>query len=252
MKKTQAPNRLFTILRNTAGRDNSGHISSWSRGGREKRFYRTIDWKRDKRDVVAVVESIEYDPNRSVNISLVRYPDGEKRFILHPMNLVIGDSVSAGTGAPIKPGCSLPLRNVPVGIEIHGVELVPGKGSQIIRSAGTSGVIIGKDDFYALIKLPSGEVRKVDLNCYATVGKLDNENRKNEIIGKAGRNRHFGWRPHVRGVAQHPNSHPHGGGEGRSGEGMHPKTPWGKRAKGVKTRNKTKASNKLIVSRRKK
>ena len=169
-----------------------------------------------------MVESIEYDPNRSVNISLVRYPDGEKRFILHPMNLVIGDSVSAGTGAPIKPGCSLPLRNVPVGIEIHGVELVPGKGSQIIRSAGTSGVIIGKDDFYALIKLPSGEVRKVDLNCYATVGKLDNENRKNEIIGKAGRNRHFGWRPHVRGVAQHQILI-HTAVEGRSGEGMHRK-----------------------------
>lgn len=252
MKKSEAPNKLFEILRNTAGRDNKGHISSWSRGGREKRFYRTIDWKRDKRDVTATVLSIEYDPNRSCNLSLVEYPDAEKRFILHPMTLAVGDTIMSGDNAPIKPGCSLSLRNIPVGIEIHNVELIPGNGAQMIRSAGGSGVIIGKDDFYALMKLPSGEVRKIDLRCYATIGKLDNENKKNEPIGKAGRSRHMGWRPRVRGVAQHPDSHPHGGGEGRSGEGMHPKTPWGKRARGVKTRIKSKPSNKLIVSHRKK
>ncbi len=245
-------NRLKKILPSSSGRDSSGKISIRSRGGRHKRYFRLIDWRRDKRNIKAKVQSIEYDPNRSVNISLLKYEDGELRYILHPLGLKVGDEVEAGDNTPIKPGCAMPLKNIPIGVAIHNVELTPGKGGQIIRSAGSSGVIIGKEKLYAHVKLPSGEVRKVNINCFATIGQLDNENKKHQKLGKAGRKRYLGRRPKVRGTAQHPDSHPHGGGEGRSGEGMQPKTPWGKPARGKKTRKKNKASNKFIVQRRKK
>jgi large subunit ribosomal protein L2 len=244
--------RLKVILPKHSGRNSSGSITIRGQGGRQKRFYRLIDWQRDKHQTWAEVMSIEYDPNRSVNICLLKYNDGEFRYILHPIGLGIGDKVIAGEEAPIKVGCALPLSVIPSGVEIHNVELIKGRGGQIVRSAGSSTVIIGKDEKYAHLKLPSGEIRKVELGCYATIGKLDNENRKNENLGKAGRSRLLGKRPKVRGVAMNPNSHPHGGGEGRSGQGMHPKTPWGKGAVGRKTRQKTKSSNKLIIKRRKK
>jgi len=241
--------KLKTILPNKSGHDQKGHISVGGRGGRHKRYYRMIDWKRDKRDMWATVVSIEYDPNRSAQISLVKYEDQEYRYILHPLSLKIGDKIIAGLESPIKPGCAMPLSLVPIGVQIHNIEMIPGFGGQIGRSAGTAIVIIGKDKTHAHLKLPSGEIRKVDLNSYATIGQLDNIDRKTRDLGKAGRSRLLGRRPHVRGVAQHPGSHPHGGGEGRSGQGMHPKTPWGKPAMGLKTRKK-KSSDKLIVKRR--
>ena len=242
--------KLKTILANPAARDNKGRISVRSRGGRHKRFYRLIDWKRDKQDIFAEVIVIEYDPNRSCNIALVKYTDNEYRYILHPLGLEVGDKIIASDKAPIKPGSAMSLKKIPIGVEIHNIEIQPGKGGQIARGAGTACLIIGKDEKYAHLKLPSGELRKVNLNCYATIGKLDNENKKNEELGKAGRKRHMGRRPKVRGVAMHPGAHPHGGGEGRSGEGMHPKTPWGKSSQGI-TRNRKKSSNKLIIKRRK-
>jgi large subunit ribosomal protein L2 len=245
----QITKKLKTILDNKAGHDSKGHISVGGRGGRHKRFYRTIDWKRDKRGIAATVMNIEYDPNRSTRLALVKYSDGEYRYILHPLELKVGEQIFAGEEAPIKPGCSMPLALVPIGVEIHNIEMIPGHGAQIGRSAGTSCVIIGKDKTHAHLKLPSGEIRKVALLCYATIGQLDNIERKTRILGKAGRSRLMGRRPHVRGTAQNPRSHPHGGGEGRSGEGMHPKTPWGKPAHGLKTRKK-KSSDKLIVKRR--
>jgi large subunit ribosomal protein L2 len=246
----KASKKLKVILPNRAGRDNSGQISSRSRGGRHKRFYRRIDWKRDKHDIWGSVVKIEYDPNRSVDIALIKYKDGEYRYILLPTNLKLGDKIITSKEAPIKPGCSLLLKFIPIGVEIHNIELVPGMGGQMARSAGTACVIIGKDKKYAQLKLPSGEIRKVLLSCCATIGQLGNVNRKQEKLGKAGSSRHRGRRPKVRGVAMHPGSHPHGGGEGRSGEGMHPKTPWGKTAHGLKTRNKKKTSEKLIIKHR--
>lgn len=247
----KATKKLKTILANRAGRDHSGKISSRSRGGRHKRFYRQIDWKRDKLDIWAKVVSIEYDPNRSTEIALLEYTDGEYRYILQPINLRLGDKVISSNEAPIKPGCSLPLAKIPLGVEIHNIELIAGQGGKMARSAGTACVIIGKDQFYAHLKLPSGEIRKIPLTCRATIGQLGNMNHKHEELGKAGRARLMGRRPKVRGVAMHPASHPHGGGEGRSGEGMHPKTPWGKPAHGLKTRKPKKPSDKLIIKRRK-
>lgn len=243
--------KLKTILVNRAGRDHTGQISSRSRGGRQKRFYRQIDWRRDKLDVWAKVVSIEYDPNRSTKIALLEYVDGQCRYILQPNNLHIGDKVISSDEAPIEPGCSLSLLKIPLGVEIHNIELIAGRGGQMARSAGTACVIIGKDQSYAHLKLPSGEIRKVPLSCRATIGQLGNVNHKHEKLGKAGRVRLMGRRPKVRGVAMHPAAHPHGGGEGRSGEGMHPKTPWGKPAHGLKTRKPKKPSDKLIIKRRK-
>lgn len=245
----KATKKLKTILDNRAAHDQLGRVSVGGRGGRHKRYYRQIDWKRDKRDVEATVMRIEYDPNRSTRIALVKYPDGEYRYILHPLNLNVGDKILAGTNSPIKPGSAMPLALIPLGVEIHNIELIPGQGAQMARSAGTACVIIGKDKSFAHLKLPSGEIRKVSLKSYATVGQLDNLERKSLVLGKAGRNRWRGRRPHVRGVAMHPNAHPHGGGEGRSGQGMHPKTPWGKPALGLKTR-KRKSSDKLIIKHR--
>jgi len=243
--------KLKTILPNHAGRDHHGRVSIRGRGGKHKRFYRQIDWKRDKFDVWAEVVNIEYDPNRSTKIALLKYEDGQFRYILQPLNLNLGDKVISSDEAPIKPGCSLPLNKIPLGVEIHSIELIAGQGAQMARSAGTACVIIGKDKMYAHLKLPSGEIRKVPLSCRAVIGQLGNVEHKQEILGKAGKMRLRGRKPKVRGVAMHPASHPHGGGEGRSGEGMHPKTPWGKPAHGLKTRKRKKASNKLIIKHRK-
>ncbi len=238
---------LTHILRKESGRDNMGHISSHHIGGRHKRFYRLIDFKRAKRGVSGRVVSLEYDPNRTVNIALIYFADGAKNYILHPEGLKIDDQVFAGPNAEIKIGNALPLENIPVGQIIHNID------GKIIRSAGGSATVMAKEGHHVTVKLPSGETRLFGKACYATIGQLGNIDWQNVVFGKAGRRRHLGIRPKVRGTAQNPRSHPHGGGEGRSGEGMvQPKTPWGKRARGVKTRNPQKYSHKFIIERRKK
>lgn len=242
---------LITVLKKHSGRDSSGQISVRHQGGRQKRYYRAIDFKRDKRNVKGTVVQIEYDPNRNTNIALIEYEDGEKRYIIHPKDLKMGDVIIAGANVDIKVGNALPLKNIPLGIEIHNIEMYPNQGGQMVRGAGTRAVVIAKEGKYVHIKLPSSEVKKFFADCYASIGQLGNIEHKDEIIGKAGRKILMGIRPTVRGTAQNPRSHPHGGGEGRSGEGMHPKTPWGKSARGTRTRNKKKWSNKLIISRRK-
>ncbi len=244
--------KLTQLLSNHAARDSAGRVSVRGRGGRQKRYYRDIDWKRDLRDVPGTVVRIEYDPNRSCNIALISYNKAGLRYILHPQGLKVGDTVMAGEKVAIKPGNALPLSVAPIGIALHNIELIAGGGGVLARSAGNSITIIGKEESYAILKMPSGELRKVPLTCYATIGEVDNEKNKHEIIGKAGRKRHWGRRPKVRGVAMDPRGHPHGGGEGRVGEGMNPKTPWGKPARGVKTRKPNVWSNALIVTRRKK
>lgn len=243
---------LMNLLPKKSGRNGTGQVTSRHTGGREKRFYRTIDFRRDKLDVAGTVISIEYDPNRSTEIALINYTDGEKRYILHPVGLKIGDTVISGKSVEAKVGNSLSLKNIPIGTPIHNIELHAGHGGQLIRGAGTMASILAKDDSWAQVKLPSGEVRKISEECFATVGQLGNIERKATPIGKAGKSRHMGRRPKVRGTAQDPRSHPHGGGEGRSGEGMkQPKTPWGKPARGLKTRNRKKYSNHLILQKRK-
>lgn len=243
--------KFLKILAKKSGRNASGKITVRHQGGREKRFLREIDFKRDKRDIPAKVVSIEYDPNRGANIALVTYADGEKRYILALQGLKVGDEIMAGEKAEIKVGHALPLLKIPVGTIIHNIELKPGKGGQIVRGAGTGAVLMGKEEKYALVQLPSGEQRKLQLNCYATIGQVGNANLKTRILGKAGRRRHLGIRPTVRGVAQHPAAHPHGGGEGRSGIGMpSPKSPWGKPTLGKRTRKKKKYSDKWIIKRR--
>lgn len=237
---------LITILKKHSGRDHFGHVSVRHQGARQKRYYRVIDFKRDKRNMEGSVEKIEYDPNRNVFIALIAYPDGEKRYILQPNTLKIGDRVVAGELVDIKVGNALPLRNIPIGIEVHNIEIHPGQGGKMIRGAGTAAVVVAKESPYVHIKLPSGEVKRFDEDCFATVGMLGNIPFKDRILGKAGRSRLMGIRPTVRGTAQNPRSHPHGGGEGRVGEGMHPKTPWGKPARGKRTR-KSRWSNKFIV-----
>jgi large subunit ribosomal protein L2 len=241
---------LISILRNRSGRDSSGKISVRHQGGRHKRYYRIIDFKRNKRNVSATVMSIEYDPNRNANISLLKYEDGEVRYIICPHNLSVGDKLMASENAEIGPGNALPLKSIPIGIDVHNVEIFPGQGAKFVRSAGSFATIIAKEGNGILVKLMSGEVRKFSPEAYATVGRVGNITHKDEIIGKAGRKRHMGVRPTVRGTAQNPRSHPHGGGEGRSGEGMHPKTPWGKKARGVRTRNPRKWTSRLITTKR--
>jgi len=242
----------MTILPKRSGRDMFGHVSAHHQGGREKRFYRTVDWKRDKDGVVATVMSIEYDPNRSSDIALLNYKDGDKRYILAPQGLKVGATVRSGSGIDANVGNSLPLKDIPVGTFIHALEIKPGRGAQMVRSAGNSAVVLAKDGNAIQVKLPSGEVRSFDGRSKATVGQVGNEEWKNRVIGTAGRNRHMGRRPTVRGVAQNPRSHPHGGGEGRSGIGMKsPKSPWGKRTLGKKTRTLRKYSNRYILERRK-
>jgi large subunit ribosomal protein L2 len=247
---TTKPERsLLRPLRKTGGRNVNGRVTSRHRGGGHKRHYRIIDFKRDKVGIPAKVATIEYDPNRSARIALLHYVDGEKRYILAPVSLKVGDSVLSGPDADIKPGNTLPLANIPLGTLIHNIELRAGTGGQIVRSAGTYAQLMAKEDRYALIKLPSSEVRMVLLNCKATIGQIGNVVHENIDLGKAGRRRWMGRRPKVRGVAMNPVDHPMGGGEGRSSGGRHPCSPWGTPSKGFKTRNRRK-SNRLIVKKR--
>jgi len=240
---------LLKVLKKTGGRNANGRITSRHRGGGHKRFYRIIDFKRDKIDVPAKVATIEYDPNRSARIALLHYFDGEKRYILAPLDLVAGDTVISSEKADIKPGNALKLKNIPLGTHIHNIELRIGKGGQLVRSAGAYAQLMAKERKYALIKLPSGEVRMVLLNCKATIGRLGNVVHENISLGKAGRKRWLGVRPSVRGVAMNPVDHPMGGGEGRSSGGRHPCSPWGTPSKGFKTR-KSRKSNRYIVKKR--
>ena len=247
-----APERsLLVSLKKNSGRNSYGRITVRHRGGGVRRKYRIIDFKRDKFDIPATVASVEYDPNRSAFIALLQYEDGEKRYILQPAGLKVGDTVLAGTAADIKPGNALPLTNIPVGTVVHNVELYPGRGGQLARAAGNSAQLMAKEGAYALLRLPSGELRNVPVNCMATVGQVGNSDHENVKIGKAGRKRHMGWRPTVRGSVMNPCDHPHGGGEGKSPIGRPgPVTPWGKPALGYKTRAKKNRSDKLIVKRR--
>jgi len=247
--RTTPEKSLLKNLRKSGGRNANGRITSRHKGGGHKRHYRIIDFKRDKLGIPAKVATIEYDPNRSARIALLNYADGEKRYILAPLNLSVGDEVMAGPEADIKPGNTLPLENIPLGTHIHNIELKLGKGGQIVRSAGTYAQLMAKEDRYALVKLPSGEVRMVLLKCKATVGQLGNVNHENIHLGKAGRKRWLGKRPSVRGVAMNPVDHPMGGGEGRSSGGRHPCTPWGMPTKGYRTR-KNKRTDKYIVKKR--
>ena len=246
------PERSLTeVLKKNSGRNSYGRITVRHRGGGNKRKYRIIDFKRDKVDMEATVLRLEYDPNRSANIALVQYEDGEKRYILAPVGLKVGDTVVSGAGADIKPGNALPLANIPVGTFIHNVELYPGKGAQLARAAGNMAQLMAKEGKYGMVRLPSGELRNVQLNCMATIGQVGNIDHENVNIGKAGRTRHMGIRPTVRGSVMNPCDHPHGGGEGRAPIGRPgPVTPWGKPALGYKTRDKHKASDKFIVKRR--
>jgi len=241
---------LLTGLRRRAGRNSGGRVTVRHRGGGHKRRYRLIDFKRSKLDVPARVESIEYDPNRSARIALLLYADGERRYIIAPLGLRVGDTVVNGASAEVRVGNALPIRLIPVGSLVHNIELEPGRGGQLARAAGTSAQLLAKEGIYAQIRLPSGEVRMVHENCMATIGQVGNAEHGNIKLGKAGRKRWLGWRPTVRGTAMDPNSHPHGGGEGRSPIGMPgPKTPWGKPAMGKKTR-RNKRTDKFIVRRR--
>ncbi|GAK59004.1 50S ribosomal protein L2 [Candidatus Vecturithrix granuli] len=242
---------LIKPLKKTGGRNNLGRITSRHRGGGHKRFYRIIDFKRNKLSVPAKVATIEYDPNRSARIALLHYLDGEKRYILAPDGLKVGDRVVASAEADIQVGNALPLKHIPPGTPIHNIELKRGKGGQIVRSAGTSAVIMAKEGNYAQVRLPSGEVRLVHLECMATIGVVGNADHGNIVIGKAGRARWLGRRPKVRGVAMNPVDHPHGGGEGKTSGGRHPVSPWGIPTKGYKTRKKRNPSDKYIVRRRK-
>ena len=247
-----APERsLLVSLKKNSGRNSYGRITVRHRGGGVRTKYRVIDFKRDKFDIPATVASVEYDPNRSAFIALLQYEDGEKRYILQPAGLKVGDKVVAGPGADIKPGNALPLTSIPVGTVVHNVELYPGRGGQLARAAGNSAQLMAKEGAYALLRLPSGELRNVPVGCMATIGQVGNLDHENVKIGKAGRKRHMGWRPTVRGSVMNPCDHPHGGGEGRAPIGRPgPVTPWGKPALGYKTRNTKKKSDKLIIKRR--
>ena len=242
---------LVETLKRTGGRNNHGELTSWWRGGGHKRAYRIIDFKRDKVGIPAKVSTIEYDPNRSANIALLTYADGEKRYILHPLGLKVGDTVLSGANADILPGNCLPLKNVPQGTMIHNVELKPGKGGQIARSAGSSVQLVAKEGAFASVKMPSSEIRLINIECFATIGQVGNLEHEKISIGKAGRQRWMGQRPHVRGVVMNPVDHPHGGGEGKTSGGRHPVSPWGQPTKGYKTR-RNKATSRFIVERRKK
>lgn len=250
---TDKPLKNLTKGKNkTGGRGSGGRISVRRRGGGHKRKFRTIDFKRDKHNIPGKVASIEYDPNRSARIALINYVDGEKRYILSPNKLKVGDTIISGTDVKVNIGNSLPLKNIPLGTIIHNIELNRGKGGQMIRSAGTYAQVSAKEGKYVAIKLPSGEQRYVLGECYATIGQVSNTEHEQVTLGKAGRARWLGKRPKVRGSCMNPVDHPHGGGEGKTGGGRHPVTPWGKPTKGAKTRNKRKPSEKYIISRKKK
>jgi len=249
---TDKPHKPLTKIKlRTGGRRNAGDITIWHRGGGHKRKLRIIDFKRDKVGVPGKVVSIEYDPNRSARIALVAYLDGDKRYILQPVGLQVGQKIVSGPEADILVGNALPLRNIPAGTTVHNLELKPGKGAQMVRSAGGSAQLVAKEGDYALVKLPSGETRKVLIDCMATIGQIGNVDHENVAIGKAGRNRWLGKKPVNRGVAMNPVDHPHGGGEGKTSGGRHPVTPWGQPTRGYKTRN-NKRTNEFIVSRRQK
>ncbi len=248
--KTEPEKSLVVRVKNTAGRNSYGKITVRHHGGGAKKLYRIVDFKRNKDDIPAKVAGIEYDPNRSANIALLVYADGEKRYIIAPEGLKDGDSVMSGVNAEIRVGNCLPLRSIPIGTAVHNIELLPGRGGQIVRSAGTSAQLMAKEGKYATLRLPSGEMRMVPVDCRATVGVVGNGDHELIKIGKAGRTRHMGIRPTVRGSAMNPNDHPHGGGEGKAPVGHPgPMTPWGKKALGLKTRKGKKASDKLIVRR---
>ena len=251
LSKVAPEKSLLKPLQKNSGRNSYGRITVRHRGGGNRRKYRVIDFKRTKFDIEATVKTLEYDPNRSAHIALIEYTDGEKAYILAPVGLKVGDKVVAGPSADIKPGNALPLTNIPVGTFVHNVELYPGKGGQLARAAGNAAQLMAKEGVYALLRLPSGELRNVPVNCMATVGQVGNLDHENVKIGKAGRTRHLGIRPTVRGSVMNPNDHPHGGGEGKSPIGRPgPVTPWGKPALGYKTRAKKNRSDKLIVKRR--
>jgi large subunit ribosomal protein L2 len=250
--KSEPEKSLLAPIRKTGGRNNKGRITSRFRGGGHKRRYRLIDFvRRDKEGVPAKVAGVEYDPNRSANIALLHYLDGEKRYILAPEKLEVGSRIVSGPEAEPEIGNALPLRFIPVGSIVHAVELVPGKGAQLARSAGTSIQIQGRDGIYVTVRMPSGELRRIHGECYATVGAVGNAEHKNIVLGKAGRKRWMGRKPHQRGSAMNPVDHPHGGGDGRSPRGMPPVSPWGQQSKGLKTRSKKKTSSRFIVRRRK-
>lgn len=251
LTKKRPEKSLIVPKKRTGGRNNMGRITAKHRGGGAKRFIRIIDFKRNKFGIEGKVASLEYDPNRNANIALVNYVDGEKRYIIAPEGLMAGDRIMSGKDAPIKIGNALPLSDIPAGKEVHNIEMVPGKGGQLVRSAGLSAQILAKENGYAHIKLPSGEMRLIRLDCMATIGKVSNSDHANISLGKAGRSRWMGRRPRVRGVAMNPVDHPMGGGEGKSSGGRHPCSPNGIPAKGYKTRKKKKSSDKYIISRRK-
>ena len=251
LSKVAPEKSLLTVLKKNSGRNNTGRITVRHKGGGNRRKYRIIDFKRNKLGMNATVLTLEYDPNRSAFIALVQYEDGEKRYIIAPNGLKVGDVVRNGADADIKPGNALALKNIPVGTFIHNIELYPGKGAQLVRAAGNMAQLMGKEGVYALIRLPSGEMRKVSIDCMASIGQVSNIDHENVNLGKAGRSRHKGIRPTVRGSVMNPNDHPHGGGEGKSPVGRPgPVTPWGKPAMGYKTRKNHKASDKFIVKRR--
>lgn len=241
--------KLKSILPKKSGRAH-GTVVVRHQGGREKRFMRFVDFKRSESTVTGKVEALEYDPNRNAELALVLYDDGVRRYVLSPVGLKVGDKISSSKDAAVTPGNSMPLGVIPVGMQVHNIEITPGKGGQMVKGAGSAAVIFGREEKWVLVKLPSGEIRRFDPVCFATIGQVGNVESKNEVLRKAGRSRHMGIRPSVRGVAMHPNSHPHGGGEGRSGIGMkHPKTVYGRSAVG-KTRAKVKYSDRLIVQRK--
>jgi large subunit ribosomal protein L2 len=250
--KSEPEKSLTVALRKSGGRNNHGRITSRHIGGGHKRRYRKIDFKRDKHGVPAKVFSIEYDPNRSARIALLHYADGEKRYILAPMGLKVGDNISSGPGSEISVGNALPLKEMPLGSFVHNVELKPGKGGQLGRSAGNSLQLMAREGNYAQLKMPSGEVRMISINCLATYGQVGNSEHENISLGKAGRTRWLGRRSYVRGVAMNPVDHPMGGGEGKTSGGGHPVSPWGQKSKGLKTRKRKNLSNKYIIKRRKK
>ena len=252
LSKVAPEKSLLKGKKSTGGRNNQGRITTRFRGAGNKRSYRMVDFYRNKDGIIANVATIEYDPNRTANIALINYADGEKAYILAPVGLKVGDKVMNGSKAELKPGNCLKLRDIPVGIEISCIEMTPGTGAKLVRSAGQVATLRGKEETYAQIKLPSGEVRMIHLDCRAMIGQIGNADLMNAKLGKAGKKRYKGFRPHVRGVAQNPVDHPMGGGEGRESGGGHPVSPWGKLAKGKRTRNPRKGSKNFIVERRKK
>ncbi|MGA8534972.1 MAG: 50S ribosomal protein L2 [Candidatus Tumulicola sp.] len=249
LSKAAPQKSLLEVSKKHSGRNNNGHITVRHKGGGTRTLYRIIDFKRAKDGVPAKVATIEYDPNRSCRIALVHYKDGEKRYILAPLGLRVGDSIESGAGADIKVGNALPIKNIPVGTVIHNIELRAGQGGKLVRSAGVSAQLMAKEDQYSQIRMPSGEVRKIHIDCRATIGQIGNVEHENQIIGKAGRSRHLGKRPTVRGIAMNPVDHPHGGGEARSTSGRPPTTPWGQMTMGRKTR-RNKRTTKMIVRKR--